>query len=231
MQKKKEVVRRYGMSDANLKQLADKILLFIDEDIADFEGYGFTPTRRSEFGGAIQTFDDFPPDERLEGQQMTTTQNKDRQRELLESKMKAIVLKAQNKFGSENGRMREFGSLYYSRMTDEELVRAAKLVAAAASDFLQDLLSEGLDAAQIQDIKQTIRDFDEALDLQAKAIAKRDSQTELRIEAGNSLYELVVKYAAIGKTVWEGRSEARYNDYVIYDTPSTTPPPPADTTL
>lgn len=51
--------------------------------------------------------------------------------------------------------------------------------------------------------------------------------TEERIELSNKLYSYVVKYTNFGKLIWEYTSEARYNDYIIYSTPSAgtlTPP-------
>ena len=47
----------------------------------------------------------------------------------------------------------------------------------------------------------------------------RDITTEKRIKALNALYKMVAKYTGIGKDIFYETNEAKYNDYVIYDSP------------
>ncbi len=58
-----------------------------------------------------------------------------------------------------------------------------------------------------------------AIDAQAKGISDRDVATEDRIEVLNTLYRILIKYAGIGQDIFYETDEAKYNDYVIYDTP------------
>lgn len=62
------------------------------------------------------------------------------------------------------------------------------------------------------------------IDEVAKGVSDRDIATENRIEALNALYALVMKYAGTGQDIFYEENEAKYNDYVIYDTPSGLPP-------
>jgi len=73
--------------------------------------------------------------------------------------------------------------------------------------------------------------LDLAIDAQAKGISDRDVATEDRTEILNVLYRLLTKYAGIGQDIFSETDEAKYNDYVIYDTPSGLPevvPPPVE---
>ena len=65
--------------------------------------------------------------------------------------------------------------------------------------------------------------MDVAIDGLAKGISDRDMATENRVENLNYLYSLVSKYAGIGQDIFYEVNEAKYNDYVIYDTPSGMP--------
>ncbi len=68
--------------------------------------------------------------------------------------------------------------------------------------------------------------LDNSIDVLAKGISDRDIATESRIETLNALYRLVTRYAGIGQDIFYEINEAKYNDYVLYDTPSGMPEEP-----
>lgn len=218
MSKKKEVFRKYNLSDAYLKQVADNMLTLLDRDIVEFSDMGFTPTKRADFVQRIQDFADFPSDEQLEGIKIDATENKNTKRLDLEKIMRTISLIVKIVFKEGTGKYKEFGNADLTRQTDEELVRNAKIMSVSAVKYLADLTNDGLTLAKIQKLDSAKQDFDDAIDEQRKAISERDTATEGRIEKGNLLYELLIKYAEIGKNIWYDTNEAKYNDYIIYNT-------------
>lgn len=227
MAKKKEVVRSYNFTDGYLKQIADNMLTLIDRDIVEFTDMGFTPAKRSDFIQKTNDFANFPSDEQLEGIKMSTTETKTLTRTALEKIMRTILLIAKLVFKEGSGKYKEFGNGDLTRQTDEELVRNANIMLVSANKYLNDLMNDGLSVAKIQQLDIAKKDFDIAIDEQRKAISERDTSTEARIETGNSLYELVSKYAEIGKDIWYDTNESKYNDYVIYNTSTGAP----DTTV
>lgn len=68
--------------------------------------------------------------------------------------------------------------------------------------------------------------LDDRIDAVARGISDRDVATEGRIETLNTLYSYVTKYAGIGQDIFYEINEAKYNDYVLYDTPSGMPDVP-----
>jgi len=218
--KKKSVVRKYRFSDAHLKQFADKVLFLLDRDITEFNDRGFSPAKRSDFVLCIDVFENTPSDEQVEGMKITATEDKDNARLAVEKSMRTIFLMAKNVFKEGSGKYKEFGNTDLSRQIDEELVRNAKMTETTANKYLVDLTDEGLTAAKLSLFKTAIITLDTAIDLQFKAISERDTATESRIEAGNTLYDWITKYAEIGKDIWYETNEAKYNDYVIYNTSS-----------
>lgn len=220
MSKKKETSRNYRFSDAYLKQLSDNMLALIDRDIVEFNDMGFSPAKKSDFAQKIIDFANYPSDEQLEGIKIDCTENKNTARKDLEKIMRMVLLIAKLVFKEGSGKYKEFGNADLSRQTDEELVRNANIMVASANKYLNDLSNDGLSPAKIQQLDLAKKQFDDAIDAQRKAISERDTSTEARVEAGNSLYELLVKYAEIGKNIWYESNEAKYNDYVIYNTPT-----------
>lgn len=218
MSKKRETLRKYHLTDAQLKQTADQLLLLIDRDAIEFADRNFNATKRAEFKAAIHSFENIDSDEILEGEKMSATEDKNAARDILHQKMKTALLMAKLVFGQNSGKYRTFGDTNYSDQTDDELCRNAQVMIKCCNNYLSDLAPEGMTIQRIQELTDAKNAFDEAIDKQATAINKRDGATSDRIDAGNALYSLVAKYAEIGKDIWYSVKEAYYNDYVIYDT-------------
>ena len=110
-------------------------------------------------------------------------------------------------------------------------MRTATSTINTATKYLSELSDEGLTAAKITTLTSERATLDVAIDAQAKGISDRDLATEDRIEALNKLYQLLTKYAGIGQDIFYETDEAKYNDYLIYDTldglPDDSTPPPA----
>jgi len=227
--KKNPVIREFHLTDAVLKQKADEFINLLDRDIAEFTERGYSPEKKAELIEARNAVESFPSDEQLEAIKVELTEQKDRARRALEKSMRTILNMAENTFGFGSAKHREFGASDVSRQPDAELIRNARIMSAAAEKYLDALKSEGLTTEKINTLIAQRDTLDLALDAQAKGVSDRDVATEDRIEVLNTLYRLITKYAGIGQDIFLETDEAKYNDYVIYDTPSGLPedtPPP-----
>ena len=210
----------FNFSYGHLKQLADNTLLQLERDKTEFEDRGFSGGKKSEFEEAIVRFADYPTDEQLESAKMEMTQLKDGTRMEFETSARSFYLAAKNTFGTESAKYRAFGNADLSSQKDADLVRNGKNIVAAANKYLPQLAGEGITAEKVANLEEVRKKFDSALDLQAAEISNRDNATEERAILANELYALLVKHSDTGKDIWANKSEARYNDYVIYNTPS-----------
>jgi len=229
--KKNPVAREFILADAVLKQKADEFINLIDRDIVEFSDRGYSPAKKTEFTEARNAVENFPSDEQLDAIKIDLTVQKDAARSAMEKTMRTILNMAQNIFGIGSAKYKEFGGSDLSRQPDAEIVRNARIMAVTADKYLKDLAPEGLTADKITTLTEQKDTLDLAIDAQAKGISDRDVATEDRIETLNILYRLLVKYAGIGQDIFYETDEAKYNDYVIYDTPSGLPDivPPAPT--
>ena len=221
--KKPVVTRNYKLVDAVLKQKADEFLALLDRDATEFADRGYDKNAKNNFIGAIETINNLSSDETLEASKIGFTQSKDAARSGLEKSMRTIFNMAAIKYGTQSAKYRSFGNAEISRQPDAELVRTYKVMAQAANENLADLASEGLTQYKIDVLTAQGIALDDSIDAVAKGISDRDIATESRVEALNSLYALVIKYAGIGQDIFYEENEAKYNDYVIYDTPSGLP--------
>lgn len=226
--KKNKVTRDFKLTDAVLKQKADELLALLDRDITEFEDRGYEASKKDAFRAAINVVDSFSNDEQLEAIKINLTEEKDKARSALERTMRSIFNAAENVFGGSSARYKEFGNPMISQTSDAEIVRSARLMSGTAEKYLTELSTEGFTADKIAILNTQRNTLDVAIDAQAKGISDRDLATEDRIEALNNLYELITKYTGIGQDIFYEIDEAKYNDYIIYDTPSGFPDVPPE---
>lgn len=220
MAKKKESIRVYKFSDALLKQLADQVLANVNRDRAEFKTRGFNEEKQNAVETLIRDFEDRASDDYLEGLKITTTEAKDEAKSEVEKQVRTVFVMAENVFGTASGKYKTFGDPALTRLTDEQLVRNAKGVIKAARLYFQDLTAEGLTNEFLDTLEKNILMFDDSIDVQIAAIRNRDIAVEERVGVGNVLYAELVKLCNTGKDIFYSINEAKYNDYVIYNTPT-----------
>lgn len=221
--KKDQVIRNFNLADSVLKQKADELIALIDRDIAEFADRGYNDTKRNELTEVRNTVDSFASDEQLEAVKMNLTEQKDDARKALEKTMRSIFNMAQNVFGQYSAKYKEFGNAMISQQSDAEIVRVAKIMSLTADKYLAELSDEGFSSDKLIMLITQRDALDLRIDKQAQGISDRDVVTEARVEALNRLYQLIIKYAGIGQDIFYETNEAKYNDYIIYDTPSGLP--------
>ena len=229
--KKAVVTRNYSFADATLITICNNTHHFITRDIAEFAAFNVLPADMTAFRNEVTAFEDLPTDQELLGAQIEATEKKDLIAENLKVAIREIMTRAQSKYGVHGARYKKFGTEGMDVMDDPHLLVCGRRVKRIATEFTAELATKGLTAAMITALNNLNQDFEDALDKKSDAIATRDVATEDRIEMGNTLYKKLADYADLGKTIWITRDEAKYNDYVLYDTPTglppATPPTPA----
>jgi hypothetical protein len=221
MARKDIIFKKFSFSLGELKQLADSYVILLDRDIAEFTDRGYTPEKRAALVEAIEVFAKFSTDEQMEGRQMTATAAREATRVAVEKQVRTIQQAAKTVFNESPAKFRTFGNSDLTRQNDDKLLRIAKQVVRNATRYLSSLAAEGITAEKIAALNAARTTFDNAVDAQIDAMNNRDTAAETRAELANALYALISKYSEIGKDIWIEESEARYNDYVIYDTPAT----------
>jgi hypothetical protein len=208
--------RKYTFSDAKLKKTADNLLSLIDRDMALFSVHNFSPAQRAEFANMITEFDAVMPDEIMEGKKMTKTELKVAARNILIRKLKTAALMCKHIFGQYSNKYNSFGDTDYSKQNDEALYKNAKAAIRFSTIFLDNLAEEGMTVQRIQEMETANSNFNAAVNEQAKAEMRRELATSERVEIGNKLYQLIIKYSNTGKDIWYAENEAYYNDYLVY---------------
>jgi hypothetical protein len=213
------------MGDDTLWQKADALAASMQRDIADFTIRRVDAARISEVTSIVTDFKNHPTDQELLGLVSTATEIKDATALELRKKISTVRNIAATKYG-ENGKFRTFDFGPLSDLPDTDLYRTARRVVRVGTSFLADLASEGLTAAMLTEITTLATSLDSNIDAMEATIENRDIKTQERVIIGNKLWNTMVKYANVGKSIYEFTDEARYNDYVLIDEAPDAPPTP-----
>lgn len=218
--KKLKSKRNYTFSDAILKQKADEIINLLDRDMEEFAERGYNAAAKVHFVEMRDQADALESDETFDALKIELTKQKSVARIALKKTMRTILNIAANHFGAKSAKFRSFGGSNLSKPREAELVRVYKIMGAVATEHLVEMEEDGMTQILIDRLKMQGNAYDVAISAVVDAINNRDLATEKRIKIYNDLYVLLIKYANIGKDIFYETSEAKYNDYVIYDTPT-----------
>ena len=216
--KKQEVIRLYNFSDGTLVTKGLEKAAFMLRDQAQFQTYGITIALIEALRDSLNVFATRITDVEALGDQSQVTLNKDLKAEEIRTAIRAVMARTELKFGVNSPKYKKFGTEELARQTDAELHITAKRVVRVATEYLDLLSDTGLIQAQLDAITAMDEEFTTLLvDLKIE-IGNRDIEQEDRVEAGNVIYNTLVKYTNIGQNIWETNDVAKFNDYVLYNT-------------
>jgi len=218
MTKKREPQRDYRFTDGKLEQTGDGIIAAFERDMAEFTARGLKAERKDNLILLRNDFADFAPDDFYLGEQGIKTEAKDLARARLITPLRTVFTAAENVFGVKSAQYKQFGNASLTKLTDDNLIRNARNVVVTATKYLAELVTEGITEAKLTEVTGFIKAFDDAVDAQLAAQREREIAVGDRVEKGNAFYRELVKISNTGKDIWYEVNEAKYNDYVIYNT-------------
>jgi len=158
----------------------------------------------------------FMSDSYFLGNIMIKSKDRDEQREAalkLAQEVSGYFLQV---FGERSEEYRQLRVSKLYRPNDDIFVAVLRDIVRKASDEFAKLSAGGLTQAKIDALDAAADLMDEKLDALADAKVLRKQKTVERIEKGNALYDLLVKYATIGKLLYKEHPEIGYKQWVIY---------------
>ena len=216
----------FRMSFADLAQQGDKVAYLIGRDAAELATYGVDAARLALVKADTLALKDFPPDVFFQAAVSAAVENRDGAAVDIKDRVRNIMVRARSSFGDDSANYRAFGTKGLEGMKHNDLFRCGRLVVYAAGIFFAQLHAKGMEQLEIDDLKAVLVQYDNFIDEKNIAVIKRDLATSQRVALGNKVYAHVTEIFDFGKTYWGSRDEAKYNDYIIYNTPDLKKPEP-----
>lgn len=221
--KKQEVMRLYTFSDAALVTKGLEKTAFMQRDAIQFDSYGITADKVTELQDLITLFSDRLTDVEALGDQTGATALKDAKAVALREAISDIMARTELAYGTNSPEYRKFGTDTLSKQTDSDLYITGKRVVRVGTELLPTLSTYGLTATQLTAVANLSSGFSDLMVDMKIEIGDRDIKQEDRVEAGNEIYDTLVKYTNLGQSIWGGSDVAKFNDYILYNTISGEP--------
>lgn len=199
------------------REMGGKVKL-LERDLDVFREFGYDEQNVQNLEKLVNAFSDFPTDEELEGDVMIATEKKNQLAEELRDFIKKVMVRVGLVFGYENPHYRKFGANNLSRLTDESLCRIGRRVSRIGIIYLEKLKHTGLNEAELGRLAELAGRFDEAMEDKKNRMADREIASAERADLANQIYHEVSALCNIGREIWKKKNEAKYNDYILYDT-------------
>lgn len=212
------VNRTYTISDAELNVFAGSLVVKMTRDTTQFASRGVNSAAITAFGVLATAFGLLPTDSYYLADVSLAVQGKKAHRADAEIAIRAIVSCAKIKWGAGSPQDKKFGAGAMTKDDDKRFLSTCRQVCTTATEYLTELTPVGLTSGMIDNLTDLADSFQADMNSIATAQEARDMATQNRITKGNELYSFVSRYCEIGKIIWQDVDEAKYNDYVIYDT-------------
>lgn len=215
----KELKVKFKMTYTDVISHSSEIRNCMSRDAAEFALFNVTPADIDNFKSMNTAFQDFPTDIELLGSVMVATEDKTLAQETLKTAIRNVMAIAVAFYKKGNVKLNRFGTKKMNDLTDAALTRLGKRVYRVISipAIKTDLSTTGLTDAIAEDLLAKAEATDDAYFEQQMAIADREEHSHQRVTLANALYDQMIAYADLGKAIWMEKSEALYNDYVVYD--------------
>ena len=214
--KKKEVVRLYNFSDADLLVDADALKGFVERDATQFLTRNVQATTLDAYQALMNDVRNQPTDREIQGPSIRATEIKDSTLDSAKEAMRDIREIAKAVY-HEKGLYNSFGFDDMDDLSDNKLFFLIGRVHRVATELQAELADEGLSQDMLDNLDALDDELLANLRAQRNAIALRDIATQRRIIILNRLYTEYARLSEIGKRLFFNNDEARYNDYTMYE--------------
>ena len=214
----KNLKRKYNITDSELSGKCKNTISNMRRDIAKFSVRNITESQDiAPFEQEVDSFEEMLTDEELVGAKMEVTESKQGTANTVKIKIGVIMDAAERTYGTKSSVLKRFGTKGIHQMNNVQLLSCLNRVVRTTNKLLTNLAKAGITTADVDELKVLAKKFDDEIEGQGDAVNDRNIAKEERIIMGNLLYDKLVMFAKTGKNIWRYESEAKYNDYVLFD--------------
>jgi hypothetical protein len=216
----KEVKSNNNLSQAGLMQLADDFSNLAERDLVLLAILGVTAEMLAALRTKNEEYKNMPADTELLASVSMFSATKDTHAENVRETLRMISARVRKVFSENSAEYRSFDIQSFSRLNDETLYRIGKQIVRVARQHLQQLAVKGQTAEELDTLEADLLQFDKDIDNVKEAYRLREQATQSRTLLGNEIYTIISEISDSGKEYWVSRDKVKYNEYIIYDTPT-----------
>ena len=213
-----ELERKYSMTLSELYELANRVIVAMQRDIADFAQFKILPANLTALEALTAQYYDNLNDEMYKAEHSYAIQLRNELRETLQHYLKRLALAAKNTFKNAPSIYNALVLPNVAKLTDKVFVVDIGNVYKNAVQNKTKLEAEGIDTDFLTNFESKLEEYSEAMRTVDETSNQREAKTEERIKIANTLHETLSKYCDYGKFLYEDVSPSKYNDYLMTPT-------------
>ena len=213
-----ELERKYSMTLSELYELANRVIVAMQRDIADFAQFKILPANLTALEALTAQYYDNLNDEMYKAEHSYAIQLRNELRETLQHYLKRLALAAKNAFKNAPSIYNALVLPNVAKLTDKVFVVDIGNVYKNAVQNKTKLEAEGIDTDFLTNFETKLEEYHEAMCTVDETSNQREAKTEERIKIANTLHETLSKYCDYGKFLYEDVSPSKYNDYLMTPT-------------
>ena len=210
-----ELERKYSLTLSELYDLANRIIVAMHRDIADFAQFKILPENLTALEALTVEYYDNLNDDMYKAEHSYAIQLRNELRETIQHYLKRLALAAKNVFKNAPSIYNALVLPNVAKLTDKVFVVDISNVYKNAVQNKTKLEAEGIDTNYLTNFETKIDEFNAAMRTVEETLNQRETKTEQRIKLANTLHDTLSKYCDYGKFLYEDVSPAKYNDYLM----------------
>ena len=220
--KKNASVTKFNFSFSILFALGKKLETLTRRDLEILLSYGITAGDIERLQQKRIEIEEIPSDEEYMGILKSCTAEKDKYPDLVKVNISSVMVRVGDTFGENSGIYTRFGTSGLSKLNDNDLLVCDRRVIRQINANLPALQAKGFTNQLLEETTSLSNQYGISLGLQEDAKLARETATEERVSMANDFYDEIMRICEFGKDYWYTRNEAKYSEYVIYNTSSGT---------
>ena len=210
--------KKFSFSYAELFEQALEKLAFAERDIAEITNIGINATKIAQLATAIDNYKSTKSDELMLKLITIEVSKKDLTRYEIEQQIINLMGSAGLALGVSTAEYRSFLYKKIDQLTDAGLLFRADYMCDRADLYATPLATKGITATDVLAIRNKLIAFKAQMKLTENAKMNREFETQKRLTTADLLYTELADICNAGKVYYQSKNEAKYNDYIIYDT-------------
>ena len=213
-------VSLYNMAQSELIKASFDKHNYLVRDAAELAPRGVDAPRIAAFAKLRQGYEALPTDIELDTAKQNATLAKETVQARATTELQAIMGIVSTVHDVRSASYKMFGGGSLAKGSEAELYVGLLRVVRVGRAHLAEYAKAGLTAAMLDALAASAAEFLERLGQQQDAETARGRAADVRILAGNALYNELVDLCAIGKALYATTDARKYQDYVMNDTPA-----------
>ena len=223
------ITRKYTKSDAELMSFTSSFISVLTNSLPDLASYGLTSAKITALETLGNQFEEFLPDAFYVSEISLAVIERNAKRLEIADLIQSLMVRIENTIQHKLLKYKNHQAAALKKRSNEEFLNDTRYFTKILASDLTALAGEGVEQAHIDALTAAAQTLENLINDVSEKTADRAEQAQKRIELGNSVYDLVRKYAAYGKDKYEN-NPAKYNQFVLYandNAPQNSPDAPA----